>query len=266
MKPKPSKITVTILGSGTCVPSLARSACAVLIQTDNTRILMDIGPGTMHRLLETGTSIFDIDYVLISHFHPDHTAELVPFLFATRYPDIRNRKKPLTIVGGAGLTSFYNALNAVYRHWIDLPGLLTLIELPDGGGEMHNFQTFTLTTQPMAHRPESLAYRIAIAGEISVVYSGDTDYTDNLIALARETDLLICESAFPDDLKVEGHMTPSLAGRIAAAAHAKQLVLTHFYPECDPVDLQRQCRKTYGGPLILAEDLMTITVETDAEE
>ncbi len=259
-------MTVTILGSGTCVPSLDRSACAVLIQTGNTRILVDIGPGTIHRLLETGTSIFDIDYILISHFHPDHTGELVPFLFATRYPDIRNRKKPLTIVGGTGLASFYNALNTVYRQWIDLPDLLTLIELPAGGWEMRDFQSFTLTTQPMAHRPESLAYRITVAGGASVVYSGDTDYTDNLIALARETDLLICESALPDDLKVEGHLTPSLAGRIAAAAHAKQLVLTHFYPECDQTDIQKQCRKTYGGPLILAEDLMTITVETDAVE
>jgi len=78
--------------------------------------------------------------------------------------------------------------------------------------------------------------------------------------LARGADLLICESALPDDLKVEGHLTPSRAGKIAAKADVRKLVLTHFYPECDQVDVEKECRKTFGGPLILAEDLMRIEV------
>ena len=57
-----------------------------------------------------------------------------------------------------------------------------------------------------------------------------------------------------------GHLTPSLAGEIASAARVKKLVLTHFYPECDRADISDQCRKTYSGPLILAEDLMRINV------
>ena len=263
MNPKTSNITVTILGSGTCVPSLTRSACAVMIKTGSTRLLMDIGPGTMRRLLEADTSIFEIDYLFISHFHPDHTAELVPFLFATKYPDSRNRTTPLTIVGGPGLSSFYHALNNLYHQWIDLPGLLNLIELDTAGANTRDCRTFTLTAQPVVHRPESLAYRVTAPGGAAVVYSGDTDFSENLIALARGCDLLICESALPDALKVAGHLTPSEAGRIATSARVKQLVLTHFYPECDPVDIHRQCRKTYSGPLILAEDLMTITIETD---
>jgi ribonuclease BN (tRNA processing enzyme) len=72
--------------------------------------------------------------------------------------------------------------------------------------------------------------------------------------------LLICESALPDALKVPGHLTPSLAGKIAAEARVGKLVLTHFYPECDYEDMAGQCRRTYGGPLVLAEDLMEIDV------
>ena len=92
--------------------------------------------------------------------------------------------------------------------------------------------------------------------DATLVCSGDTDYSQDLILLSRNADLLICEAALPDGKKVEGHMTPSLAGDIAAKAGVKKLVLTHFYPECDKVDLRAQCRKTYSGPLVLARDLL----------
>jgi len=68
--------------------------------------------------------------------------------------------------------------------------------------------------------------------------------------------LLICESAMPDEQKVKGHLTPSLAGAIAEKAHVRKLVLTHFYPECDKVDIIEECRKSYAGDVIAAEDLM----------
>ncbi|MBW1758819.1 MAG: ribonuclease Z, partial [Deltaproteobacteria bacterium] len=76
-----NEISVTILGSGTCVPSLERSSCSVLVEIGNSKILFDSGPGTMRRLLEAGTTIFDVSVICYSHFHPDHTSELVPFLF-----------------------------------------------------------------------------------------------------------------------------------------------------------------------------------------
>jgi ribonuclease BN (tRNA processing enzyme) len=86
---------------------------------------------------------------------------------------------------------------------------------------------------PVAHRPESLAYRIIDRNGKALVYSGDTDVCDGLTAIAADADLMICESAFPDDQKVDGHLTPSLAGRVAQAAAVKRLVLTHFYPVCE---------------------------------
>jgi ribonuclease BN (tRNA processing enzyme) len=113
---------------------------------------------------------------------------------------------------------------------------------------------------PVEHNEESLAYRITSAGGDSVVYSGDTGFSENLITLAKKADLLICESALPDDTGVEGHLTPSLAGEIATRAGVGKLVLTHFYPECDRVDIEQECRKTYSGALALAEDLMRIDV------
>jgi len=89
----------------------------------------------------------------------------------------------------------------------------------------------------MDHNPESVALKIETRSGVSMVYSGDTDYTENLVLLAKGTDLLICESALPDDLKVKGHMTPSLAGEAAQRAGVSMLVLTHLYPECDMTDI-----------------------------
>ncbi len=252
-------ISVTILGSGTCVPSLKRSSCSVLVTIDDQKLLFDSGAGTMRRLLEAETNIFDISFVFYSHFHPDHTAELVPFLFANKYPDGTKRQIPITIVAGKGFSDFYDKLKHVYGHWIKLaPGLVNIIELDNKAHDIRNFEGFTVESLPVVHNDESIAFKITSSGGKSVVYSGDTDFSENLITLSAHADLLICESALPNGLRVEGHLTPSLAGEIATRASVRKLMLTHFYPECDHVDLEKQCRKTYAGPLILAEDLMRI--------
>lgn len=263
-------IVVTILGSGTCVPSLKRSACSVMMQIGHRLLLFDAGPGTMRRLLEAGRTIFDIDHIFFSHFHPDHTGEFVPFLFATKYPDVSRRQRPLAIAAGRGLADFYQGLKNVYGSWIQLPGgLLEIVEFDTCSRDFKEFSGFSVASMPMEHNPESIAYRVAIPGGAAVVYSGDTDTSENLVALARNADLLICESALPDNLRIKGHLTPSLAGEIATRASVRRLVLTHFYPECDQVDIMQQCRKTYSGSLLLAEDLMRIevkaTVKTEAK-
>jgi ribonuclease BN (tRNA processing enzyme) len=226
---------------------------------DHINLLFDTGPGTMRRLLEAGVEIFDVSYVFYSHFHPDHTGELVPFIFATKYPDASKRKRPLSLVAGKGFINFFNGLKAVYGEWIELErGMLTLFEIENRDRFSRRFDDFQVETLPVNHSDESIAYRITDTHGASLVYSGDTDYTENLITLAREADLFICESAMPDDQKVKGHLSPSLAGRIASHAGVKKLVLTHLYPECDQVNIVAECRKTYQGPLIIAEDLLNI--------
>ena len=262
MKGSTSGITITILGSGTCVPSLARSSCSVLMQTGGSRLLFDSGPGTMRRLLEAQTTIFDISHIFYSHFHPDHTGEFVPFIFATKYPYGNRRKTTLTVSGGLGFLNFYEGLKTVYGRWIELaPGLLELTEFDNKSYDHRQFEDFTIETAPVAHNDESIAFRVTSSGGYSAVYTGDTDYDEAIIDLAKETDLLICECALPDQMRVTGHLTPSLAGDLAARANVRRLVLTHFYPECEKEDIIAQCRKTYAGPLVLAEDLMQFDVK-----
>jgi ribonuclease BN (tRNA processing enzyme) len=254
-----SPIAVTILGSGTCVPSLRRSSCAVLMEIGGKKLLFDAGAGTLRRMLESGVSIFDISFIFFSHFHPDHTAELVPFLFASRYSEQGTRNTPLTLVAGKGFCAFYQALKQVYGHWIELDAdILSVVEMNTQGPDRLDLGPFSIRTRPAKHNPESISYRVASPSGYSVVYSGDTDYCENLITLAADADVLICECSHVDAEKVDGHLSPSLAGGIAASAGVKKLVLTHFYPRCDMFDIEKECRKTYNGILILAEDLLRL--------
>ncbi|MEE4357791.1 MAG: ribonuclease Z [Desulfococcaceae bacterium] len=254
-----NNIRVTILGSGTCVPSLRRSSCSLLMETGEEKMLFDCGPGTMRRLSEAGHGITDITYIFLSHFHPDHSGELASFLFANKYPDGTRRNRKLRLTGGKGIRSFFEKLKNLYGQWIEFPPDLFEIMERDNEADERELSGFTLRTARVVHNPESTAFRIETPAA-SAVYSGDTDFSENLITLAKDTDLLICECALPDALKVPGHLTPSLAGKIAAESRAKKLLLTHFYPQCDETDIVSQCRKNYTGPLVLAEDLMRLSV------
>ncbi len=255
------EVTVTILGSGTCVPSLTRSSCSVLISMDERRLLLDVGRGTVGRLLEIGTTVFDISHIFISHLHPDHTGELISFLFSKKYGGQPGQMSPLTLIAGRGFSSFYRELAGAYRRWVSFgPGMLRIRELDTAAADSLELGRVTVESLPMEHSSESLAYRIGFPGNRSVVYSGDTDVNDNLIRIAQDADLLICESSYPDGLKKDGHLTPSLAGYVAARANVGKLILTHLYPECGTVDLVHECRRTYDGPLLIAEDLMRITL------
>jgi ribonuclease BN (tRNA processing enzyme) len=254
---------LTILGSGTGVPTVERSACSFVLETGGRKLLFDLGPGTIRRLAEAEFALSRISSVFISHFHPDHSSELVAFLFATKHPDAYRRRTPFHVVGARGIRNFYRGLVNVFGEWIELePGLMDIVELHHEKADRFEGESFTVDSLPMTHIASSIGFRVTAADGTTLAYSGDTDECDNAVVLAREADLFICESALPDEMKVNGHLTPSLAGRIAARARVKRLLLTHFYPECESVDVEAECRKTYDGPLILARDLMKLDVKT----
>ncbi len=253
-----TKKTIKILGSGTCVPSLRRSACSVLIEGEKEIFLVDSGPGTLRQLLKAGHHISDIDAVFLSHFHVDHTSDLPALLFAIKYPNMTRKKEKLILTGGTGLTRFYTDLDRAWENTLELDGFLEIIELPSRSREPLVFSEFTVEFEKPVHKTESRAFKFIAPDGFTIVYSGDTDFSENLVKLAHNADVLIIESALPDHMKVAGHLTPSLAGDIAARANVKHLVLTHFYPECEKADMKKECRKTFSGEISLAEDLLEL--------
>jgi len=252
---------VIILGSGTTVPLAERASPSIAVFIDKEFLLMDIGPGTVRQLAVAGLKHEDIDYVAISHFHPDHTADLIHLIFATRHPPVIEKRKPFTMIGPKGFSGFLEGLKKPYGTWLDLPsGLMEIEELHINERDRRQFNGFTLLSAPLRHTAQSIGFRIEDNSGNIVVYSGDTGYCEGLVDLARGAGLLILESSFPDGQGVEGHLTPSQAGEIATSSGAKRLVLTHFYPECLRSDIEGQCRKTYQGELILATDLLHVSV------
>ena len=252
---------LVILGSGTSVPLPKRASPSIALFIDDQFLLLDIGPGTLRQLAIAGFPFENIDYLCMSHFHPDHTADLIHFFFATRYPPILRTRKPFTIVAPEGFNQFLTLLKRPYGNWLDLPdGLINIEEFHTGDKGKKEFAAFTLFSAPVNHTPHSLGFRIEDNSGSVIVYSGDTGYCDEIVDLAKNADLLILESSFPDGQGVQGHLTPSTAGDIATRAGTKKLLLTHFYPECLKSDIEGQCRKTYHGELVLATDLMSLSV------
>jgi len=248
---------VIILGSGTGVPSLRRGAPGLIVATDSSKILIDSGSGTLRKMLEAGISYLDIDLFLYTHIHPDHTSDLVPILFACKYSDLL-REKDLLCVGGPGFESYFDKLRKVYGSWIDPQSYHLAIK--EISPKPLSFRDVKISARPMAHLSESVGFRIEFDEGKSIAISGDTDYCKNIIDLAFEVDLLVLECSFPDGKKVEGHLTPSLAGRIGSESRCKKLLLIHFYPICDQFDILKQCQQVYPGEIILGEDLMRINI------
>jgi ribonuclease BN (tRNA processing enzyme) len=105
-----------------------------------------------------------------------------------------------------------------------------------------------------------MAVRIESAAGRSAVYSGDSEYCANLVEISHNADLLILECSFPEDMPCVGHLSPTLAGRVARESQCKKLLLTHFYPPCDSSDLLTPLRNEFSGEVLLAEDLMRVVL------
>ena len=249
-------LEICVIGSGTGIPNPRRRPPALVVRMGGHLMLFDCGAGTMWGLAEVGLDFRDLDWLWFTHFHPDHTSDLVPLLFASRSP-LYGRKKPLVIGGATGLQDFYQRLHGVYGQWIELdPALLTFEEIDPAAATETELPFGRLISLAMAHTKESLGYRLESKDGLVLAYSGDTEYCRNVVTLAREADLFFCECSFPDHLETSGHLSPAGAGRVAREAGCKRLVLTHLYPACDETDVVDACRKEYSGEIIVAEDHM----------
>ena len=241
-----------VIGSGTGVPSLNRGSPALAVKAAGRLILLDLGGGALRALLGCGLSISEIDIIALSHRHPDHVGDLIPFLFATRYSLGYSRQEPFWLLAARGFADFHARLAAAFDQWVEPPpGLMVLRELSPEGRDVVQWDDLLIKSAPTDHTPGSLAYRVEAEGR-ALVYSGDTDESDSLVDLARGADLLVLECSNP--FKVPGHLTPGEAGALAARAGVARLLLTHFYPPCEGVDVAALAAAEFPGEVLRAED------------
>jgi len=251
---------LNILGSGTCVPYSKRGSAGYEISFGDSAVMLDCGSGSTWKLAQLGINYLEIDHIFLSHLHPDHTGDLVPFLFATKYaygsPYGEKRVKPLSIWGGQGFKAFFESLEDAFNEWI-VPDTLTVNEIDEGSFALEDFTVSCVRTP---HHSSSLAYRIEAEGK-SIVYSGDTDYSESLIKLAKGADLLIIECALADNnSKFVGHLRPKDVISIVNQANPKRTVVTHLYPICDDKRVIETIRKNVNSEVIEAQDLLEVEV------
>jgi len=242
------------------VPYTKRGSSGYIIELSGTKILLDCGSGSTWKLADLGINYLLIDHIFLSHLHPDHTGDLVPFLFATKYaygsPYGSYREKPLYLWGGEGFINFFNTLSVAYKDWI-VPDALNIDELNESTKE---FNDFTLTSIRTPHIESSIAYRIEADGK-SLVYSGDTDYSESFIELSKDVDVLLIECALANNkLKLEGHLTPSEVIDIINISKAKKVIVTHLYPRCDQEKVVETIRANVGVEVIEAQDLLVMEI------
>jgi ribonuclease Z len=250
---------ITVVGSGTVVPRLARRQSCVVVEAGEETCAFDLGSGAVRGMVRAGLDPFGVDRVFFTHFHPDHTVDVVPLMFAFMYGAEQQREKPLHLYGPEPFRAFFDGITAVWGEWMlgDYPTEISA--LPHACPSPLDLPGFGLRWAPVKHRPESIAYRLE--GENGAfVYTGDTEYAETVVELARDAHTLLIECSFPDDVPVPGHLTPSSVARIAREAGVERVVLTHVYPQADALDLVAEVGRGYEGEVLMAEDGLKIAM------
>lgn len=282
-------VAVQILGSGGPELQTKRASSSYLIWIDGkARVLVDAGGGSALRFGESGAQMNDLDVVLLTHLHVDHSADL-PALIKSSWFEERRRPLPLYGPGGnrlmpstvAFVRALFDGTRGAYRYLgefispldknsyklephdvreppprLGAPRRKEPRILPVFHNDRLNVRAIAVTHGPLP----AVAFRVETGGK-TVVFSGDTNGDGaNLPALAAGADLLVAHNAVPEGATgVERalHMPPSVIGEIAHGAKVKQLVLSHRMLRTlgREEESLAAIRKHYAGPVEFADDL-----------
>lgn len=269
-------VWLQVLGSGGPEIGDKRASSSYIIWQDGkARVLVDIGPGSMLRFEESGAQLNDVKYILLSHLHVDHSADLPAFIKASFFTDrsldlplygpTGNKRMPATtdyvqsLLGTSGafkyLSSYLDGSDSYQLKPHNIDASKKTIHVVKDDGELQ------IKTIAVHHGPiPALAWRVETGGK-TLVFSGDMNGEYNTLPeLARGADLLLAHHAIPQHAKGVArnlHMPPSVIGEIAAKAQVKQLVLSHHMLRTlntEPAST-KQIREHYRGPLKFADDL-----------
>jgi len=223
-------VRVTVLGSGDAFGSGGRLHSAYLVEAPGRTFLLDCGPTVLQSLKRSGRDPGAVDFVLLSHLHGDHFGG-GPFLFMEyRYEEPRSR--PLAVYGPPGTERRVRGLFAALYERIasePLPFAVRYEEL--GAGTAHTVDGVRVLPFVVRHVKELLAfgYRIEVDGR-TIVYSGDSAWTEEFVAQSRGADLFLCECS-TYETRLDIHISyPEIAAR-ARDLGCRRLVLSHLGSE-----------------------------------
>ncbi len=275
------EITVTLLGTGCPPPVMHRFGPSILVEAGGQRLLFDAGRGAMQRLHQIRVPWQDVKGVFLTHLHSDHVVGF-PDLWLTGWLTGPGRSTPVTVWGPRGTAKMMAHLEQAFEFDIRIR-LYDDRAAPDGvvvlahditEGVVYEAGGVKVTAFEVDHAPvrPAFGYRIDHAGR-SVVLSGDTKVSENLVKHAQGVDLLVHEVVVPETFQRAGvaaertravvahHVTPEQAGEVFTRTRPRLAVYSHIVlPSATEQDLVPATRKTYAGPLEVGEDLMVIDV------
>lgn len=284
--------------------NLHRGETASVVQFDGRLYLVDCGYGALGALVRAGLNYRDVGQVFLTHLHDDHTADLASLM---GHQWTGGRVAPVVVHGPAGTRRLvgsavrFNQVNEEIRLVDEARSVRVarmfsareiaasaqpVLVLREGDLAVHAIEN---THYPPAARrrttQRSLALRFEARGR-SIVFSGDTAYSANLVRLARGADILVCEAmhvaatrrgfdervaagAYADNPEgiwkhiVETHTPLDVAGRMAREADVRTLVLNHvipggWNPELDDEFYRREAAREFSGRIIVGSDGLAI--------
>ncbi|MDD1761271.1 MAG: MBL fold metallo-hydrolase [Methanothrix sp.] len=245
-------LKVTMLGTGVGIPQPGRSQAAVLVESEQP-LLLDCGAGTILRLDQVGASLEALDTVVLTHLHLDHVSDLMALANARFLADLPG----LQLFGPEGTGEYIRIAKSLYPNLAKMD--VAVLELhPMDSISLKGFDIFA---EEARHSVTALAYRLE-ADDRVVVYSGDTEPSPRVAALAKGADLLVHECSFPEPFDVTNHSTPKKLGSMLKNQGIKRVVLTHIYPQaagCEDL-MAEQVIELSEVPTIVGWDMMTLTL------
>lgn len=281
-------IVVTLLGTGSPVPSAQRFGFSTLVQAGGLNLVFDAGRGCTIRLAQIGVPFGSVDAVFLTHFHSDHVNGLADLWMSSYIPALGGRSGAFQLYGPKGTKNIGDGLMQAFRGDIDArvadaevrpdSTIIETHEFADDGIIFNQLgvrvRMFEVEHDPKGAIKPAKGYRVDYAGH-SVLLSGDTRPTANVLKYGKGVDVLIHEVAdFPDPTlpltqNVYAHHTnPRQAGEIFSKTRPTLAVYSHIVRGAPPrkpnVSLEtivERTRETYSGPLTVGEDLMKVVID-----
>lgn len=245
---------LTVLGRYGPYPAPGGACSGYLLENaaGDGRVLLDCGNGTLSRFLEL-LPLEDLDAVVLSHLHPDHTSDLMVLRYAVQWDLARGRRhRPLPVFSLQEPIEEFQRLP--YRDAFSIRGYVPGEEITLAGMTFRFIRT--------RHAIPCCAVAVEDGGK-RLVYSGDTGDCQGVELLAQDADLFLCEANLlqrDNGDNPAGHLTAGEAAALAGRAGVGRLLLTHLFPGYDPGDVLAEARAQGKGRIELAEEGRTYTL------